>query len=747
MSEAVTSTSLITVCLNRESLEKSVSAEGGPASFESVFAFDFEDTSSSAPDITSISPEAVGQSSLNRIRFFADDFSVPLLVAPLLLRHLWNRGDAGPVVFAYPGIPDPRLLAARDMLDTGCEAVLLRCDGQPSIVVGLARNTRNERLVQHWADCVDRIDREALEHDFGFEDLMGGRMVEHLCDRIGSLRLAETLAPGRLSFAAHSFPAMVRSAIEKLLPESDLLKDDPLGNAAAVLNAPADGIDQDPNELVTRLMLFVRSTRPDLQEAFDLSKADGRHNFVDWFLERGESELALTPAFITPVQEARMAPMAVIETADPAGPAMEPNDSLHGAVPSSPEANFVSGTGVNLTGYARAEMGMGEQLRSCASALEAVEFPFRITDFKHGIIASNLDTRYEHWIRTDNPFDINLFHVNADQMGLALEKLGRDFFRGHYNIGYWEWELSEFPDEWLWAVDLMDEIWAPSKFVAEAISAKSKKPVIWMPLAVQFPVPDLQSRPSFRAKFGLPEDEFLFLFPFDFSSFSSRKNYRACIDAFRLAFGDKGGSARLVLKTIRHAHQKREFWDFLRTVGDDRRIYVLDRVLRQGEMRELIACCDSLVSLHRSEGFGLAIAEAMYLEKPVIVTNYSGNVDFTHRDNSCLVDYRLVPVKPGEYVFPEGQVWADADVEQAAGYMRRLVEDREYGAQLGRAARKIIRRQHSRKAVGARYKDRLKQIAAARNLLAPPGTGADRGEQVWSDFRPSVIRKVVSRLF
>ena len=537
MSGAVISTSLITICVNRESLKELVPDEGGPASFHSVFAFDFEDSSNPLPGVNFISAEAVGQSSLNRILFFAEDLSVPLLVAPLLLRYLWNREEAGPVVFAYPGVPEERLLAARDLIERGCEAVLLRSDRQAAMVLGLARNARNERLLQHWADCVERIEREAPRQNPSFEDLFGGRMVEHLCDRIGSLRLAETLAPGESSFAAHSFPAMVRSAIEKLLPESDLLKDDPLGNAAAVLNAPADGIDQDPSELVTRLMLFVRSTRPDLQEAFDLSKADGRHNFVDWFVERGESELGLTSAFMTPVQEARAAPMAVVETADPGGAAMEPNESSQKAFPSPSEANSVSGTGVNLTGYARAEMGMGEQLRSCASALEAVEFPFRITDFNHGIIASNLDTRYEHWIRTDNPFDINLFHVNADQMGLALEKLGRDFFRGHYNIGYWEWELSEFPDEWLWAVDLMDEIWAPSKFVAEAISAKSKKPVIWMPLAVEFPVPDPQSRSSFRAKFGLPEDEFLFLFPFDFSSFSSRKKlsslHRCFPDGFR----------------------------------------------------------------------------------------------------------------------------------------------------------------------------------------------------------------------
>ncbi|MGH9655742.1 MAG: glycosyltransferase, partial [Bryobacteraceae bacterium] len=139
---------------------------------------------------------------------------------------------------------------------------------------------------------------------------------------------------------------------------------------------------------------------------------------------------------------------------------------------------------------------------------------------------------------------------------------------------------------------------------------------------------------------------------------------------------------------------------------------------RRPELHELMAACDSFVSLHRSEGFGLGIAEAMYLAKPVIATNYSGNVDFTKPDNSCLVDYRLVPVQEGEYLFPEGQVWADPNLEQAAAYMRRLAEDREYANEIGSNAAAFIRRQHSARATGARYARRLKQITAARAMLA-----------------------------
>jgi glycosyltransferase involved in cell wall biosynthesis len=374
-------------------------------------------------------------------------------------------------------------------------------------------------------------------------------------------------------------------------------------------------------------------------------------------------------------------------------------------------------TGVNLVGYPRAEMGMGELLRQSAEALSTTCFRFCIVDFNFGIVASQRDTRYDAFVRPDNPFYVNLFNITADQMRLAWQKLGPQFFHNHYNIGYWTWELSNFPNHWQSAIDLVDEIWAPSRFIRDAIAKKTRKPVVWMPLAVEFPMPagSIEER---RKRFDLPRDKFLFFFSFDFSSFATRKNFPASIQAFQKAFPDGCDEAGLVIKTIRHSHHKREFWDLLRAVGEDRRIFLIDRLLRQDEMRELMASCDSFVSLHRSEGFGFGMAEAMYLGKPVIATNYSGNLDFTKKDNSCLVDYRLVPVKAGEYLFPEGQVWADPNIDEAAKYMRRLVDDRDYGRRLGKAAADFIRQQHSAKAVGARYLKRLEQIHSATALPA-----------------------------
>ena len=602
--------------------------------------------------MTIVREQEVGGNILRRLRFFVDEHDLPEIVAPLIARTLWRAGNVGNIVFAYPGVPEKRAGLAGKLLLNGAEAILLRSDRDDPVVLSIARNRRNEHLVEHWADCVDRFSLNPYE-DLPFDQSLGGNLVNYLCDEVGSIRIS----PGyrhlrKKTPSSGAATPIVRTAIRKLMPLSEELADDPSGNAIKVLNATAPDIDHDAHNLITNLMVSVWTDRRDLQEAYDLQSPEGRRGFADWFLTRAPIEFDLDPQYLEPIELARSIPIVPNEA--------EPISKLP---PRADRPSKSGSTGINLIGYPRAEMGMGEQLRSCAGALETTQTDFCLIDFQFGIIASQADRTYDHLLRRDNPFPINLFHINADQMQLAVEKLSRDFFRNRYNIGYWEWELSKFPEKWKPSIDLVDEIWAPSKFIQKSVSQATNKPVIWMPLAIEFPDPlKAISKAEVRSKFKLPADSYLFLFSFDFSSFSTRKNFRACIDAFHKAFPKTEENVGLVFKTIRHERHKREFWDILREVGDDSRIHLIDRVLRQHEMRQLTASCDSFLSLHRSEGFGLGIAEAMFLGKPVVATNYSGNTDFTHHDNCCLVDYQLIPVEEGHYVFPEGQVWADPDV-------------------------------------------------------------------------------------
>jgi glycosyltransferase involved in cell wall biosynthesis len=303
--------------------------------------------------------------------------------------------------------------------------------------------------------------------------------------------------------------------------------------------------------------------------------------------------------------------------------------------------------------------------------------------------------------------------VNADGTLLAAPGLKRAANPGKYRIGSWFWELERFPAAWSAAFDEIDELWAASPFIEAALSAASPKPVISMPLAVEFALP----RAYTRREFGLPEDCFVCLFAYDFHSFGERKNPQAALAAFAQAFPQQRDVA-LVIKTVGGAQHPDALRRLQELARGDPRVIIRDQVLAREEMLGLQSVCDVFVSLHRSEGFGLALAEAMWLGKPVVATGYSGNLAFMDAANSCLVDYRLVPVREGEYIHGAGQRWAEPDVAHAADWLRRLRQDPGLRQALGARAAQSMRERHSHAAVGARIRQRLEIIAAARRRFA-----------------------------
>jgi glycosyltransferase involved in cell wall biosynthesis len=137
----------------------------------------------------------------------------------------------------------------------------------------------------------------------------------------------------------------------------------------------------------------------------------------------------------------------------------------------------------------------------------------------------------------------------------------------------------------------------------------------------------------------------------------------------------------------------------------------------EARVHNLIRCCDAFVSLHRSEGFGLGLAEAMYLGLPVIGTGYSGNMDFMTPENSMLVGHRLVPVPPKGYHHAEDQHWAEPDLDAATAHMIGLVDDPAAGRALGARGSRSIRIGFSYRAIGLRYAQRLAEIAGMDSTL------------------------------
>ena len=229
--------------------------------------------------------------------------------------------------------------------------------------------------------------------------------------------------------------------------------------------------------------------------------------------------------------------------------------------------------------------------------------------------------------------------------------------------------------------------------------------MVKIPLALEFsPSPNVQ-----RATFGLPEDKTLVLVMYDFLSYQYRKNPQAALNAFRLAAG-KRSDAVLILKTINSEHRSEARVKLAREVSDMKNVVFIDDFLTRQQTWDLQSCCDILLSLHRAEGFGLALAEMMYLGKPVIGTGWSANMDFMTPDNSIPVRYMLKPLEQAVGVYPAGQLWAEADVEHAAKSLQRLLDDPQLRREIGARAAQDIRTQLSPAAVGELVRERLSLI-------------------------------------
>jgi glycosyltransferase involved in cell wall biosynthesis len=364
---------------------------------------------------------------------------------------------------------------------------------------------------------------------------------------------------------------------------------------------------------------------------------------------------------------------------------------------------------MNMFGHFRGEFGVAEASRALVAAARAggVEVALVSAGTIH---ATGGDLRLADQIGTDAPHPINVLGVNANDTVALLDELGPSVTSGRYTIGSWFWELAGFPSAWLPAVDRVDEVWAASGFVRDAVAAVTAKPVRVVRLAVDA----TPSRPYTRAEFDLPDDAFVFLFTFSFNSYIARKNPAGVIDAFRAAFPAGDRRALLVLKSLNGDKAPHLVAALEAQIAADDRIRLVDGAMPRDEVFGLESVCDSYVSLHRSEGFGLGLAESMALGKPVIGTAYSGNLEFMDETTSLLVGHGLVPVGPREYPFPDGQVWAEPDVEEAARHLRRLVDDRAFARALGERARERMQTRFSAAAVGAGIARRLGEILDGR---------------------------------
>ena len=362
--------------------------------------------------------------------------------------------------------------------------------------------------------------------------------------------------------------------------------------------------------------------------------------------------------------------------------------------------------GINIAGNISAESGTGEAVRSIIKSVKSAKIPFTAINYEKSLYRKKDKTIKK--FSCYNPYKINLVHINADQADAFYHFMGESFFKGKYNIGYWTWEQSTFPHEWHNRFKLFDEIWTPSSFSTNAISKVSPVPVIKIPHCIA----RKQSSKLSREYFSFPKDKFIFLFVFDFLSVFERKNPIATINAFKRAFPKKD-KAFLVLKSVNSKYNPSAMKKMKAKI-DPQKMKIIDKYFSSEEVDSLMGICDCYVSLHRSEGFGYTILEAMNMKKPVIATAYSGNTDFMTINNSFPVRYQLVELKKDYGPYKSGSFWAEPDIEHAAKLMRYIYENQDKAKIIGKVASKEINHLYSCGAIGALIKRRLEIIK--RNL-------------------------------
>jgi len=461
------------------------------------------------------------------------------------------------------------------------------------------------------------------------------------------------------------------------------------------LNAGID--NKEPK--ITRLWYKIYEQRKDLHDHYPDPLRNDRLEFVKWAQDSLEREYDLDKIFLPSTILKNSYQLIDSQTKKSQIVLKDDNKTAN----QISEIKTVEKMGVNLVGYLKGQFGVAESARSFVWALKNAGIPHKLINIESEgqVNNDNTFTKFEE----ENQYPINLVVVNADQSDIFYNKVGQEFFKNKYNIAVWAWELSSFPSQWLDSQKYFDEIWVLSNFVASSLAKSLSIPVVRMTCPVEIDETKLVRN---RSKFGLMEDSFVFLFVFDFMSVFERKNPVALIDAFNKAFTEND-KATLVIKTINGFKFPTEF-RMMKKLCNKINIKLIDDHLEKEELLSLIASSDCYVSLHRSEGMGLTIAEAMFAGKPVIATAFGGNTDFMNINNSFPVKYKLVELEKDYAAYKKGNIWADPDVEHAASLMRFVFENPNKAELVAKKGSSFIKNNMNYKVAGKEILTRIKTL-------------------------------------
>lgn len=335
------------------------------------------------------------------------------------------------------------------------------------------------------------------------------------------------------------------------------------------------------------------------------------------------------------------------------------------------DSRAAKGLRIEIVGFFQSISGIGESARLCAQQLAEDGYSVNCTSvepFFHK--PTELDWQWHNSIAQDE-IDCRIYHLNPPMLPPVILQMGINQFKRTFNIGYWAWELEAIPDEWTKATRYMNAIMTPSQFTTNTIQRYTQLPV----LTVTHPVAPEKPATDIRKRLNIHDNAFVVANIFSFGSAMERKNPLGLITAFTQAFADNPNTY-LILKA-NAGENSQEKKTLLAAIARHSNILLIDQHWSKSDILGLIATADLYASLHRSEGFGLTIAEAMLLNTPTLVTAWSGNMDFCTHENSFLVGCTPIKVNSSHPEFSEfdNATWADANIQEATNLLRTIYEN------------------------------------------------------------------------
>jgi glycosyltransferase involved in cell wall biosynthesis len=362
--------------------------------------------------------------------------------------------------------------------------------------------------------------------------------------------------------------------------------------------------------------------------------------------------------------------------------------------------------GLNVIGYIEGMFGLGEAVRLNISAAQKLDIPLNLIDYEK----IKQDANYEYHFK----YSINLVQISIHNLDEFFSVIDHSFFYNKYSILFLVWESEYLPSKFKKNLKLFNEIWTASTYCKNIFKKAFNGPIITVPHPVEMNLIPLQSE---YPVISFNKNKFSFLFIFSYHSSIVRKNPHFLIEAFIEAFGNNE-DVELIIKTVGAQKFKQSKNKLQRYISGQKNIKIIDVDLDKNNVNHLINDCDCYVSMHHSEGFGLTLAEAMYLGKPTIATNYSGNTEFMNESNSFLVDYELGPIENIDMNFCSNTLWANPIMQDAVENLWEVYKNSDLRKEKAMNAKLLVKEKLSFYAVGSLIKDRLHHLCVNFDELA-----------------------------